>query len=96
MSAIGSLIFCTDCGALLRESTGDKNAVIVCDVCGARNRGELNFLVSEKQRTILHSCLADFSLRYNSTGYRFRVETERFPLGVKSEEIRSPDLDCGR
>jgi len=40
MSAIGSLIFCTDCGNLLQESRGDVNTIIVCDVCGARNRGE--------------------------------------------------------
>ena len=41
MSAIGSLIFCADCGNLLRESTGDANAVLLCDICGARNKGSL-------------------------------------------------------
>lgn len=39
MSAIGSLIFCTDCGNLLRESTGNANAILHCDVCGTRNKG---------------------------------------------------------
>ena len=39
MSVIGSLIFCTDCGNLLRESTGDANAILHCTVCGTRNKG---------------------------------------------------------
>ncbi|PGH26856.1 hypothetical protein AJ80_01437 [Polytolypa hystricis UAMH7299] len=38
MSAIGSLIFCTDCGQLLSESTGDENAILICDLCGAKNK----------------------------------------------------------
>lgn len=41
MSAIGSLIFCTDCGNLLQESTGDAGAILLCDICGARNKGWL-------------------------------------------------------
>jgi hypothetical protein len=40
MSVIGSLIFCTDCGNLLRESTGNADAILHCDVCGTRNKGE--------------------------------------------------------
>ncbi|KAJ5653653.1 hypothetical protein N7490_000656 [Penicillium lividum] len=40
MSVIGSLIFCTDCGNLLRESTGDANAILHCNVCGTRNKGK--------------------------------------------------------
>ena len=40
MSVIGSLIFCTDCGNLLRESTGDANAILHCTVCGTRNKGK--------------------------------------------------------
>ncbi|EAS35396.3 DNA-directed RNA polymerase I polypeptide [Coccidioides immitis RS] len=38
MSAIGSLIFCVDCGNLLNESTGDENTILVCDICGTKNR----------------------------------------------------------
>lgn len=48
MSAIGSLIFCTDCGNLLRESTGDANAILHCTVCGARNKGKWFNLGLEK------------------------------------------------
>ena len=39
MTAIGSLVFCTDCGDLLDGSTGDKKAILICNVCGARNEG---------------------------------------------------------
>ncbi|KAI6715041.1 hypothetical protein JHW43_002407 [Diplocarpon mali] len=39
MSAIGSLVFCTDCGNLLDSSTGKKNAILSCDCCGAENKG---------------------------------------------------------
>jgi hypothetical protein len=40
MAAIGSLLFCTDCGNLLRESTGNADAILHCVVCGAQNKGE--------------------------------------------------------
>lgn len=40
MSAIGSLVFCTDCGNLLDNSKGDVNAILVCDCCGVENRGK--------------------------------------------------------
>lgn len=46
MSVIGSLIFCTDCGNLLRESTGDANAILHCDVCGTRNKGDQSWIPS--------------------------------------------------
>lgn len=38
MSAIGSLVFCTDCGNLLENSAGNKDAILGCDCCGAENR----------------------------------------------------------
>lgn len=39
MSAIGSLVFCTDCGTLLDSSSDQENPILVCDVCGARCKG---------------------------------------------------------
>jgi DNA-directed RNA polymerase I subunit RPA12 len=38
MAAIGSLVFCLDCGALLEESEGRANALLKCHVCGAMNK----------------------------------------------------------
>ena len=39
MAAIGAMVFCTDCGNLLEPSKGEENAILACDVCGARNKG---------------------------------------------------------
>ena len=41
MAAIGSLVFCTDCGNLLDGSSGDKQAILTCEVCGAENKGTI-------------------------------------------------------
>jgi DNA-directed RNA polymerase I subunit RPA12 len=41
MAAIGSLVFCTDCGNLLEPNTGRK-AYIQCDLCGTQNKGMQN------------------------------------------------------
>lgn len=39
MAAIGSLIFCTDCGNLLPVSKGSEKNILHCECCGAENRG---------------------------------------------------------
>lgn len=39
MSAIRSLVFCTDCGNLLDGSSGDEKAILTCEVCGRENKG---------------------------------------------------------
>ncbi|KAJ5929242.1 hypothetical protein N7454_007090 [Penicillium verhagenii] len=58
MSVIGSLIFCTDCGNLLRESTGDANAVLHCTVCGTRNKDTVpQTIVSESKPSAFPSAL---------------------------------------
>jgi len=36
MSAIGSLVFCTDCGNLLDRSSGLQKKTLECDICGAK------------------------------------------------------------
>ncbi|ORX95787.1 hypothetical protein BCR34DRAFT_607841 [Clohesyomyces aquaticus] len=38
MAAIGSLVFCTDCGNLLDGSAGKEDAILTCQVCGAKNK----------------------------------------------------------
>jgi len=38
MAAIGSLIFCRDCGNLLPVSKGSSKNVLHCDCCGAENQ----------------------------------------------------------
>jgi len=39
MTAIGSLVFCSDCGNLLDGSAGKQNAILTCAVCGASCKG---------------------------------------------------------
>ena len=39
MAAIGSLVFCTDCGDLL-DNSGKQSAILICSVCGTSNKGE--------------------------------------------------------
>ncbi|GAB7343276.1 hypothetical protein MBLNU457_1332t1 [Dothideomycetes sp. NU457] len=36
MSAIGSLVFCTDCGNLLDSAAGLQKATLTCEICGAK------------------------------------------------------------
>ncbi|KAK8207986.1 DNA-directed RNA polymerase I core subunit rpa12 [Zalaria obscura] len=36
MSAIGSLVFCSDCGNLLDRASGAQRTTLECDVCGAK------------------------------------------------------------
>ncbi|KAJ6141612.1 hypothetical protein N7470_010002 [Penicillium chermesinum] len=58
MSVIGSLIFCTDCGNLLRESTGDANAILHCNVCGTRNKDTIpQTIISESKPSSFPSAL---------------------------------------
>ncbi|KAI0843194.1 hypothetical protein F5Y06DRAFT_257135 [Hypoxylon sp. FL0890] len=38
MAAIGSLIFCTDCGNLLPVSKGNVKNILLCECCGTENR----------------------------------------------------------
>lgn len=43
MAAIGSLVFCTDCGNLLDGGAGKQNAILTCRVCGAQCKGSMPF-----------------------------------------------------
>ncbi|ATY62692.1 Zinc TFIIS-type [Cordyceps militaris] len=38
MAAIGSLVFCTDCGNLLPSTKGTDRNVLKCECCGAENQ----------------------------------------------------------
>ncbi|TDZ61185.1 DNA-directed RNA polymerase I subunit RPA12 [Colletotrichum trifolii] len=38
MSAIGTLVFCADCGNLLPASMGTVKNILVCDCCGAETK----------------------------------------------------------
>ncbi|TKX21545.1 DNA-directed RNA polymerase I subunit RPA12 [Elsinoe australis] len=50
MSAIGSLVFCTDCGNLLDRATGPEQTDLNCSVCGAvcKDTSEKTIITSSK------------------------------------------------
>ena len=82
MSAIGSLVFCTDCGNLLESSTG-KDALLLCNCCGAENKGLLlkTFFICRFWPFRRH-CLQDhFNLN----------ESCLLPIPPTSKAIRYPD-----
>ena len=39
MAAIGSMVFCTDCGNLLPATKGTEQNVLSCECCSAENKG---------------------------------------------------------
>lgn len=62
MSAIGSLVFCTDCGNLLDSTTGRAESILTCACCGAQNKGSTfpPFHLSSKcKANTLLSCFPD-------------------------------------
>ncbi|EEH40213.2 DNA-directed RNA polymerase I subunit RPA12 [Paracoccidioides lutzii Pb01] len=50
MASIGSLIFCMDCGNLLRESFGDENAILICELCGAKNKDTASKTITSESK----------------------------------------------
>ncbi|KAF2838882.1 DNA-directed RNA polymeras-like protein I subunit [Patellaria atrata CBS 101060] len=50
MSAIGSLVFCTDCGNLLDGNTGDATKILICDVCGTSNKDTSSKIVITRSK----------------------------------------------
>ncbi|KAL9106426.1 MAG: hypothetical protein Q9187_008564 [Circinaria calcarea] len=50
MSAIGSLVFCTDCGNLLDGSSGDEKAILTCEVCGTENTDTSSKTITTKSK----------------------------------------------
>ncbi|KAK2875012.1 hypothetical protein FQN49_001854 [Arthroderma sp. PD_2] len=88
MSAIGSLIFCVDCGNLLNESTGDADTILICDGCGTKNRDRASkTIVSESKPNAFPS-----ALRTKSSAVRELTEEDRQADAV----IQQTCPDCGR
>jgi DNA-directed RNA polymerase I subunit RPA12 len=58
MTAIGSLVFCTDCGSLLNETEGKANALLKCDICGAFNNDtSAKVIITESKSSAYPSAL---------------------------------------
>lgn len=94
MSVIGSLIFCTDCGNLLRESTGVADATLHCDICGTRNKGAQTR--SPKKyiyiTRITPGLTSNLPLsRYYSPDYRFRIQAICLSVRFESQALLCPN-----
>ncbi|KAF1939062.1 DNA-directed RNA polymeras-like protein I subunit [Clathrospora elynae] len=88
MSAIGSLVFCTDCGNLLDSSAGKQNAILTCAVCGASCK-------DTSSKTVV--------TRSKPTAFPSALRAKRSEVQTISEEdvqttsvIKLPCEECGR
>lgn len=78
MSAIGSLVFCTDCGNLLDTSTGNKQTILVCGCCGAENQGFFSILQILNLLMFTRYCFKNYH-NYNKTRFfPFPSQAEAF------------------
>ncbi|KAM3086296.1 DNA-directed RNA polymerase I core subunit rpa12 [Clarireedia jacksonii] len=71
MSAVGSLVFCTDCGNLLESSTGNKNSILAHFAdCGR----------------LCRYCLEDYHNNNEACIVSFSVETKEIHVANRGEE----------
>jgi hypothetical protein len=74
MAAIGSLVFCTDCGNLLETNTSRKT-YLTCEVCGAQNKGE--------DYGSTQACNLNYVLtihRHLQQNHHYRIQAHSLPL----------------
>ncbi|RDW80554.1 hypothetical protein BP5796_05252 [Coleophoma crateriformis] len=89
MSAIGSLVFCTDCGNLLDTSTGNKNTVLLCDCCGAENKDTASKTILTKTKPSSFPSL----LRQKRSAIQQVDESDRQNQDAVAQETC---MQCGR
>jgi DNA-directed RNA polymerase I subunit RPA12 len=88
MSAIGSLIFCTDCGNLLDGSAGKKNVTLTCAICGASCKD------TSSKTVVTHSKPTAFPSALRAK--RSEVQTINDDDVQTSVVIQHPCEKCGR
>ena len=89
MSAIGSLVFCTDCGNLLDATSGKQNAILVCQICGASCKGTL------ADPKYLRQWITRTS-RYVFESSRHSFQARCFSICVTRKTVRSADCHRSR
>ncbi|KAF2736098.1 hypothetical protein EJ04DRAFT_174054 [Polyplosphaeria fusca] len=88
MSAIGSLVFCTDCGNLLDGSAGKQNAILKCGVCGVENKD------TSSKTIVTHSKETAFPSALRAKRSQVQTITE---ADMQTHAITSQTCDkCGR
>ncbi|KAG6004666.1 hypothetical protein E4U54_000505 [Claviceps lovelessii] len=89
MAAIGSLVFCTDCGNLLPATRGTEKNSLKCECCGAWNKDTGSKVILTKSKP------SDFpsALRQKLQSTVQHVEKHKLQTGSTAQE-RCPN--CGR
>ncbi|KAL2015429.1 hypothetical protein VTK56DRAFT_5507 [Thermocarpiscus australiensis] len=105
MAAIGSLIFCTDCGNLLPPSKGSEKNILHCDCCGAENRDHPWRTVTTRTKPSDFPSALRQKLSIVQTVERHQVQTERIDAntdcpkcgkrGVRYSEVQQRSADEG-
>jgi len=85
MSAVGSLVFCSDCGNLLDSTSGNEK--LVCEQCGGVTRGRAA-LNSTWGRTLI---MMYYFFRYHNKGSYYQISAVSIPLCVATKAISCPD-----
>ncbi|KAI0099973.1 hypothetical protein GGR51DRAFT_576023 [Nemania sp. FL0031] len=88
MAAIGSLVFCLDCGNLLPVSKGNVKNILHCDCCGADNKD------TASKTTVTKSKPSDFpSLLRQKLSVVQSIEKHK----ISTEALANETCDkCGR
>ncbi|KAK0619826.1 hypothetical protein B0T14DRAFT_537468 [Immersiella caudata] len=105
MAAIGSLIFCTDCGNLLPASKGSEKNILRCGCCGAENPDHPPRTITTRTKPSDFPSLLRQKLSIVQTVERHKVQTERMDAntdcpkcgvrGVRYSEVQQRSADEG-
>ncbi|KAK0665898.1 putative DNA-directed RNA polymerase subunit [Cercophora samala] len=105
MSAIGSLVFCTDCGDLLPASQGNVKNLLICRCCGAEHRDHAWKAVTTKTKPSDFPSALRQKLSIVQTVKRHEVQTERVDSnmdchkcgrrGIRYSEVQQRSADEG-
>ncbi|KAH8889648.1 hypothetical protein GQ53DRAFT_187414 [Thozetella sp. PMI_491] len=89
MAAIGSLIFCIDCGNLLPASSGNSKNILACDSCGAHNRDLPSTTITTRTKPSDFPSLLRQKLSSVQVVEKHKVQTERVDSNMECPK-------CGR
>ncbi|KAM0448950.1 hypothetical protein ACHAPV_001689 [Trichoderma viride] len=89
MAAIGSMVFCTDCGNLLPATKGTEQNVLSCECCSAENKDTGAKVIVTKSKP------SDFPSFLRQKLQSSVQAVERHTLNTESS-IRERCPNCGR
>ncbi|KAI0870992.1 hypothetical protein GGS24DRAFT_492591 [Hypoxylon argillaceum] len=78
MAAIGSLVFCLDCGNLLPVSKGNVKNILHCDCCGADNKDTASKTTVTKSKPSDFPSLLRQKLSVVQSVEKHKISTEAF------------------